>query len=424
MVLVIAVATVFFLLRFRGQENSATVVEVINQVDAHPHPKDDWQPAVLGMAVYGGGQVRTGAASTARLKLLEGMVRLGADSIFTVKESTTRQGKLVTTLFLQEGRLWAHLMTDQSHEFTVETGNAVAAVRDTRFSVWVIGDTTFVSVAEGEVALTAQGQMVTVRAGQQAAVEGDQPPSLPDTMGDEERALWATVGEILQLLPPASTPAPIKTPMPTRTFTPVPASTKTPTPVPVSTEIPTLAHTPTRDPTPTGTFTETPTLTLTPTQTQTPTPTYTPTDTPSPTFTPTPIPPVTLHVRAYIDGTSNLIVRGDIVYWHHLGAAAPGRLLEANEPTVLNGVAWYPTWPDTPDSENRGCDCDSSTYVGAPPLAMQDQIVSLEIIQARHTVNIIQQPTAANDYTLIIGFDDSPPGGADWYEISIGYIHD
>ena len=55
---------------------------------------------------------------------------------------------------------------------------------------------------------------------------------------------------------------------------------------------------------------------------------------------------------------------------------------------------------------------------------MQDQIVSLEIIQARHIVHITQQPTAANDYTLIIGFDDDPPSGAEWYEISIGYIHD
>ena len=44
------------------QERSATVVEVVNKVDAHPRPEDDWQPAAVDMAIYGGGQVRTGAA--------------------------------------------------------------------------------------------------------------------------------------------------------------------------------------------------------------------------------------------------------------------------------------------------------------------------------------------------------------------------
>ena len=50
-----------------AQENPATVVETVNQVDAHPRPKDDWEPAVVDMLIYGGGQVRTGAASSARL---------------------------------------------------------------------------------------------------------------------------------------------------------------------------------------------------------------------------------------------------------------------------------------------------------------------------------------------------------------------
>jgi len=114
-VLAVAVAIVLFLLSARGQERPATVVETVNKVDAHPRPRDDWQPAVVEMAIYGGGQVRTGAESSARLELLEGLVRLSADSIFTVKESVTRRGMLLTTLFLQEGRLWVHLTSDQPH---------------------------------------------------------------------------------------------------------------------------------------------------------------------------------------------------------------------------------------------------------------------------------------------------------------------
>jgi hypothetical protein len=183
-------------------EHPAKVIETENRVDAHPRPDDDWRPAAVDMLIFGGGRVRTGAVSSARLELLDGIVRLSADSVFTVKKSTTHQGELVTTLFVEQGRLWAHLTSDQPHAFTIETNNAVAAVRDTRFSVNVVGEVTLLSVAEGEVVLTAQEQSVTVAAEQQATVVGDQPPSLPEPMSDEERKLWATEGEIPDLAPP------------------------------------------------------------------------------------------------------------------------------------------------------------------------------------------------------------------------------
>jgi hypothetical protein len=199
----VLIVVVILLRPFGEQEHPATVIEVVNQVDAHPRPQDDWTSAWVDMRVFGGGQVRTGTESSARLELLEGIVRLSGDSVFTVKKSTTREGKLVTTVFLEHGRLWAHLTPDQSHEFTVETGHAVAAVRDTRFSVQVTDETTLVSVAEGEATLTAQGQTVTVRAVEQATVEPDRAPSLPEPMSDQERALWATEGEMPELAPPA-----------------------------------------------------------------------------------------------------------------------------------------------------------------------------------------------------------------------------
>ena len=200
--LAMIVVGVVLLLPSGEQENTATVVEMVNKVDARPRSKDDWQPAALGMAIYGGGQVRTGAGSSAQLELLEGMVRLSASSIFTVKESATRQGKLVTTLFLQEGRLWVHLTAGQSHEFVVETGDAVAAVRDTRFSVRVAEGETLLSVAEGEVVLTAQEQSVTVAREEQVTVQAGRPPSSPEPMSDEERALWAVEGQMPELAPP------------------------------------------------------------------------------------------------------------------------------------------------------------------------------------------------------------------------------
>jgi len=202
-VAVAVLIVIVILLRPYGEQgHPATIVEVVNQVDAHPRPQDDWTSAWVDMRIFGGGQVRTGVESSARLELLEGIVRLSADSVFTVKKSTTHEGKLVTTLFLEHGRLWAHLTSDRSHEFTVETRNAVAVVRDTRFSVKVADETTLVSVAEGEATLTAQGQTVTVKAGEQATVEPDRPPSPPEPMSDQERTLWATGGNMPELAPP------------------------------------------------------------------------------------------------------------------------------------------------------------------------------------------------------------------------------
>jgi hypothetical protein len=279
-------AVLIFLRPSRGEENTATVIEMANQVDAHQGPDDGWRAATVGMAVYGGGQVRTGTASSAHLQLVEGVVRLAADTMFTVKESVTRQGKVLTGLFLQEGRLWVHVTTDQPHEFTVETGSAVAAVRDTRFSIKVTGGQTYLSAAEGEVVLTAQGQSVTVAAGQQAVVEPGQPPSQPEPMSSEERTLWATEGEMPELALPTSTPAP------TSTMTPAPTVSPTPTPTSTPTLRPTIAPTPTRTSTPTPvpalspTPTETSTPTLTPTLLPTPTRTETPTGVPAPTSTP------------------------------------------------------------------------------------------------------------------------------------------
>lgn len=130
----------------------------------------------------------------------------------------------------------------------------------------------------------------------------------------------------------------------------------------------------------------------------------------------------TLKVRAYIDGRSQLIIRENIAYWHHLDFAAPGRHYFYNEPTYLNKVRWEPTWPDKPDAENRDCNCNSSSYEGVPSLARSNQTVSLYVVQGRGEVFILQQPAAANDYTLIVELDDNPLDGPEWYEVNLSYI--
>lgn len=134
----------------------------------------------------------------------------------------------------------------------------------------------------------------------------------------------------------------------------------------------------------------------------------------------------TLIVRSFIDGRSHLVLQDGSLYWHHLDFAAPGRHEFNDEPTYLTALyrertAWMPIWPDIPDAENHWCDCDSSSFDQILPLASITQTITMNVIQARDQVTIVQQPRAENDYTLIIEFHDRFDG-ADWYEVSIDYL--
>ena len=243
----LAIVVARVLLPVAEQERQATVVKIANKVDAHPRPQEDWRPAVANMTVYGGGRVRTGVASSAQLDLQEGTVRLSAETIFTVKESSTQRGTLLTTILLQEGRLWAKLTTNEPHVFTVQTSSAAAVVRDTHFTIRVVNGETLVSVADGEVELTAQKQTVVVSAGQQASVEPGKPPSWPQPMSDSERALWAIEGgeqelatptptrALTEVNPPTATPLPTTSPEPTATGGAMSPTTSIPEAAPTAT---------------------------------------------------------------------------------------------------------------------------------------------------------------------------------------------
>jgi hypothetical protein len=124
----------------------------------------------------------------------------------------------------------------------------------------------------------------------------------------------------------------------------------------------------------------------------------------------------TIRVEAYIDGRSQLILQGNTAQWYHLYAAEPGN------PTVINSIDWYASW----SGETRDCGgCYSSIFSQVcPGLGEQEQNVALSVIQARQSVQIIQQPLSGNNYTLIVEFDDMDPGGAEWYIIELDFPYD
>ncbi|MBI5365310.1 MAG: hypothetical protein HZA53_19185 [Planctomycetes bacterium] len=134
----------------------------------------------------------------------------------------------------------------------------------------------------------------------------------------------------------------------------------------------------------------------------------------------------TLNVRAWIDGRSQLTLQGDTAQWSQFDFAAPGRLDcdtgSPIQPTYLGVAAWLPNWPDASTCENRFCNCSSDVFTGlVPSLPSASFTAVLHLVQVRNQCTIVEFPTAANGYRVVIEFDDNPWGGADWYEVVLEF---
>jgi probable HAF family extracellular repeat protein len=132
-----------------------------------------------------------------------------------------------------------------------------------------------------------------------------------------------------------------------------------------------------------------------------------------------------LKVKAWIDGESQLVIQKNTVYWHNLAYNAPGYEAQTKPlPTYLTTaqmgtVAWHPTgW-----SNGTNGDTTSAPFTKLNlPLSAAGQTVKVTPISVRGNATISQQPSAANDYTLTLDFDDKSSGGADWYEVNLEVI--
>lgn len=132
-----------------------------------------------------------------------------------------------------------------------------------------------------------------------------------------------------------------------------------------------------------------------------------------------------VNIQAEIDGRSRLEFMGGDVRWQHFDFAAPGRLEcdlgEPAEATLIGGVAWWPAWPDTPTCENRDCGgCTSDVWNGTPaPLPLVPSTAHIVVQSARGAVTILEQPSAANGFRVVLEFDDNYLGGAAWYDVDL-----
>ncbi len=121
-----------------------------------------------------------------------------------------------------------------------------------------------------------------------------------------------------------------------------------------------------------------------------------------------------LVVSVQIDGESQLVIQRDRLFWDHVQFDRPGRAgypTSESFPTLVNGYAWYPGWPSTPNnSAGPSSGLLASVNFSTNGITMDQQA-------GRGQVTIVQQPTADNDFRLIVDFDDTAVGGADQYTI-------
>lgn len=119
-----------------------------------------------------------------------------------------------------------------------------------------------------------------------------------------------------------------------------------------------------------------------------------------------------IQIKAFIDGSDTIKIRGNELWYEHLRYDLPGKWQgRFDEPTVINGTEWKPQWNGL--MSNRFQD-----FNPALPKKTIDQF-TLTKLQARGNVEITAKPGKDNDYTLSIHIDDNQYNGAEWYEIKV-----
>jgi len=122
--------------------------------------------------------------------------------------------------------------------------------------------------------------------------------------------------------------------------------------------------------------------------------------------------PSVLHLRTRIDGHDTIHIRGTELWYEHHAWDLPGRHGGRDDPTLVNGQAWYPEW-----DEGEGI---SDRYTGWQPALPLAELESVRLIvsDGRNPVSVDQRPAPENEHTLSVRIDDYY-GGAAWYDVAI-----
>ncbi|NPA93171.1 MAG: FecR domain-containing protein, partial [Chloroflexi bacterium] len=187
-----------------------TLTLVENDVRASIHEGMEPMPAAQGLKIFVTGQVITGDASRAELRLSpeDTLVRIGANTQFVLQARDQKEEK--TTLRLLLGKLWVIL---RGGTLDVDTSSGTAAVRGSLMSVAFDPQSGRMTVTclEGHCALSNAQGSVELTGGEAASIlSADQPPSPPRQLYPREFQEWLDMaGDVAsQYIPPTPTPVP------------------------------------------------------------------------------------------------------------------------------------------------------------------------------------------------------------------------
>jgi len=125
-----------------------------------------------------------------------------------------------------------------------------------------------------------------------------------------------------------------------------------------------------------------------------------------------------LVIRSLIDGSDDLMIRGDQVWFVHSSYELPGRWQGGNEPTYLNDEEWLPVWQGSNSDKYVIQDKDAALPANT---AFTEETLSVTAKGGHGKVVVSEYPSADNDYTLKMQIDDRGPDGANWYRIRINW---
>jgi hypothetical protein len=87
----------------------------------------------------------------------------------------------------------------------------------------------------------------------------------------------------------------------------------------------------------------------------------------------------------------------------------------------LDHVEWIPEWPLPPPDEIR-FEAFSSVFTDLlPAIPALDMEVTLEVLEARSVLQLVQLPSALNDFTMILEFDDNGPVSSANYQARLTF---
>lgn len=171
----------------RCEQWVAKAVSVQGQVRVQFMGQSEWKPVQLHDTFCPGDKLRTDSDSRADLTLHnQSVLRLSQDSRITLQQAKKERNALLD--FFKGA---AHFLSREPRSLKVRTPNMTAGVRGTELLLEVEGETTSLTIFEGEVLASNDAGSLRLTSGQSARAKGDEAPARYVLARPRDAVQWA-----------------------------------------------------------------------------------------------------------------------------------------------------------------------------------------------------------------------------------------